>query len=505
MDAEESEPYRRGDETARARRHQVDDTENSTPALMLSRNQSLENIRRTGPHANGASQQEDRRGQSEDDDTPEQEPGSSGHAVSPPPSLERVPSRRAEWATLESAESRVSAAPPVTGAAPPGRPLSAIATELYTVSYLIFFSIFGALARIGLGTLTFYRGAPVATGVLWANVGGCIVMGFLAEDRNLFREEWGVEIAGKELRSNAVPGHHPNYRHCHPHPHQNLPPEESLKVHKSVKKTIPLYIGLTTGFCGSFTSFSTFMKDAFLALSNALPNPDTNTVKPRNGGYSFMAVVAVIIYTVGLSLASLVFGSHLAIALDRFTPTIPFIFMRKLVDRVMVLLGVGCWLGAIFLAIWPADGDQGIHQTWRGRAVFAIIFAPLGCVFRFYVSLLLNARVPTFPLGTFLVNIFGSMIEAMCYDLKYAAHVAALAPGIPTSLARLTGCQVLNGVMDGFCGCTTTVSTWVAELFSLELRHAYFYGVVTIAVGLAFTIVIMGSLGWTEGFGVPFC
>jgi hypothetical protein len=42
-------------------------------------------------------------------------------------------------------------------------------------------------------------------------------------------------------------------------------------AHVAIKKTIPLYIGLATGFCGLFTSFSTFIRDVFLALSNEAP------------------------------------------------------------------------------------------------------------------------------------------------------------------------------------------------------------------------------------------
>ncbi|KMU75638.1 hypothetical protein CISG_04812 [Coccidioides immitis RMSCC 3703] len=321
-------------------------------------------------------------------------------------------------------------------------------------------------------------------------------MGFFAEDRNIFREEWGqqqnTEKHGNGFSSEENQG--------------GTSPENNLKLHKAVKKSIPLYVGLTTGFCGSFTSFSSFMGDVFLALSNDLPNPNTGSILPRNGGYGFMAVVAIILYTISLSLSSLGFGAHLAVALDHFTPTLPFIVTRRIIDRSMVVLGFGCWLGAVFLAIWPPDRHNGIDQNWRGRAVFATVFAPLGCLLRYYVSLFLNARIPAFPLGTFTVNMLGTMILGMCFDLKHAASVVAV-PASTTafSVGRLTGCQVLNGVLDGFCGCTTTVSTWIAELYSLELRHAYRYGLLTIGLALSFLVVIMGSMRWTVGFAVPVC
>lgn len=369
--------------------------------------------------------------------------------------------------------------PPVSG--PPIEPISKQATHLYTVSYLIFFALFGTLVRLGLQSLTFYPGAPVITGVLWANVAGSLVMGFLSEDRNLFREEWG---------SPPTPPKDADEAHEH------------VKTHKAVKKTIPLYIGLSAGFCGCCTSFSSFIRDVFLALGNALQDPSlpANAIPARNGGYSVMALLAVILVTVSLSLSALIFGAHLALGLAGVTPTFPFAFTRRVLDRAMVFVGWGCWLGAVFLAIWPPDRFDAGADHWRGRAVFALVFAPPGCLLRYYASLHLNSRIPTFPLGTFAVNIFGTIIEGMCFDLQ---HVSGLGAVIP---AAMTGCQVLQGVMDGFCGSTTTVSTWVAELNGVSRRrHAYVYGLVSVAVALGFMVVIMGSLLWTRGFDPPVC
>ncbi|KAA8648221.1 hypothetical protein EYZ11_009164 [Aspergillus tanneri] len=358
------------------------------------------------------------------------------------------------------------------------------ATSLYTLSYLVFFSIFGTLARLGLQALTVYPSVPVLTGVLWANVGGCLLMGFFLEDQNIFREEWGSHDTSANHSGGAT---------------------EKAKRHKSVKKSIPLYIGLTTGFCGSFTSFSSFIRDIFLALSNDLPNPSNPTVS-RNGGYSFMALVAVILVTVSLSLSALIFGAHLALALDPVVPTLPFRFIRRFLDPLFVILGWGCWLSAVFLAIWPPDRHNPPPEVWRGRAVFAIVFAPLGCFLRYYVSLALNARIPAFPLGTFTVNIVGTIVLAMCFDLQRVDGLGSALASSAGSSAILTSCQVLQGVMDGFCGCATTVSTWVAELNGLSRRRqAYVYGISSIAVALAFVIVIVGSLRWTLGFVEPMC
>ncbi|KAI2609175.1 CrcB-like protein-domain-containing protein [Hypoxylon sp. NC1633] len=373
--------------------------------------------------------------------------------------------------------------------------VSRLATEIYTISYLILFAMFGTLARLGLQALTFYVGSPVSFSSVWPNFAGSLVLGFLAEDRMLFRYEWGTPTYELQLlRAN-----------------QNGPDEEvgassfdreaidlaaAKKAHVATKKTIPLYIGLATGFCGSFTSFSSFIRDIFLALSNDLLTPDAgSTTTPRNGGYSFMALLAVTITTVSLSLSGLFIGAQLALALEPITPSLPFTITRKFLDRFAVFLAWGSWIGAVLLSTLPPDrfGSPGAAETWRGRATFALVFAPLGCLGRFYASLYLNGYFASFPLGTFVVNIFGTAVLGMSWDL---AHIP---------LGGVIGCQVLQGVEDGFCGCLTTVSTWVAELAALQRRHAYVYGGVSILVALACMVAIMGGLRWSDGFSSLAC
>ena len=377
---------------------------------------------------------------------------------------------------------------------PSGQRASKLATEVYTISYLVLFSIVGTLSRLGLQALTFYPGAPVQTGVLWANVGGSLLMGFLSEDRKLFREEWGPEQA---QGNDEEKGHS-----LHRSPSAD-------KRHAAVKKTMPLYIGLATGFCGSFTSFSSFIRDCFFALSNALHTPISHpSAAPisetsdlhRNPGFSFMAVLAVLIITIGLSLGALQVGAHLALGLEPYTPSIPFFLGRKIIDRSTVFLALGCWIGAIFMAIWPPDRPGGpvgnkswVQETWRSQALFALVFAPLGCLLRFYASLHLNGKIKSFPLGTFAVNIFGTMMEAVFLNLQR----------VP--VGGMIGCQVLQGMSDGFCGCLTTVSTWVAELKGLRIRHAYFYAAMSVGVALGLMVIILGSLQWTNGFSSILC
>lgn len=364
--------------------------------------------------------------------------------------------------------------------------VSRLATQIYTVSYLILFSILGTLARLGLQALTSYPGTPVIFASIWPNFSGTFIMGFLAEDRALFRlttpepqesSPNNITSGDEESNSSSTAGAPPH------------DPAAAKKAHTAAKKTIPLYIGLATGFCGSFTSFSAFVRDLFLALSN-----DLSPTSPRNGGYSLAAVLAVLVTTVSLSLSALFLGAHLAIAIEPLIPSLPYLFTRKVLDRLVVPLACAVWLAAVLLCVFPPDHFADTTQeSWRGAATFALAFAPLGCLARFYASLRLNGRIASFPLGTYAVNIAGTAVLGMAWDL---AHVP---------LGGVVGCQVLQGVEDGFCGCLTTVSTWVAELAALRRRHAYVYGGASVAVGLGLLVAIMGGLRWSDGFAELQC
>lgn len=384
---------------------------------------------------------------------------------------------------------------------------SEFATQTYIMAELVFFSFLGTLARLGTQWLTFYPGAPVVFSNLWANFGGTLVMGFLQEDRKLFAEEWG----------RRKPTWQEQYSSGHTEKGKGRSPEAS-DAHAKVKKTMPLYIGLTVGFCGSFTSFSSFQRDVFYGFSNTLPSPlhhpttastvSPTTTVPRNNGYSISAVLAIWILTVSVCYGALLAGASAAKALDRFTPTLPYSFLRRVWEPLIVFLALGCWLGAVFLAIFPPDRSGGpasrgtsSHEAGRGEVLFALVFSPLGCLARFWLSIKLNSLLPWFPLGTFSANMFGTAILSACLDLQ---HVP-LAPVGAAVGGGLVGCQVLQGIEDGFCGCLTTVSTWIVEIKGLRSRHAWFYAGSSVTGGLAFTVVIMGSVLWSIGWSPIAC
>ncbi|KIH87470.1 hypothetical protein SPBR_04957 [Sporothrix brasiliensis 5110] len=398
--------------------------------------------------------------------------------------------------------------------------------ELYTVAYLVFFSLWGTLARLGLASLTTYTGAPVSIGILWANFAGTAVLGFLAELAPLINrdhpadEEEQSEADKEDQRdsnrdvTNAGPVNEVNGAPNNAAAVSSAPPAPPTAATAPApikrSKPIPLYVGLATGFCGSFTSFASFVLEVFEALANTLPAPryhpgdndDSTQVASRGVGYDIMAPLAVLFLTVGMCLSALKLGAHLAIAGKHVARRVgPKSWARthttallRIADNAVVFLAFGCWLAAVLLAVFQPGPAKANH--WRTDVLFALVFAPLGCLLRFYLSLKLNGTFATFPLGTFTANIFGTAMLAMAWDLQHASAVAA---------TRLVGCQVLQGIMDGFCGCLTTVSTWMAELSGLRRRHAYVYGGVSLATGLVVVVLVIGTPKWTIGWQEPIC
>ena len=361
----------------------------------------------------------------------------------------------------------------------------------YTGGYLSFFSIFGVLARLGLVALTKYPGAPVADTVLWANVGGSLLIGMLREDRLLFRAHYR-QAKDEAYRKRDQQGSGDGTGSS-----EGTSTEQTAEeICQQKRASLKIFIGLTVGFCGSLTSFSEICRNAFLAISDdfdtyAVSNLQTTDVaRGRQAGYSVMAVIAVLWLQIAMSYAALMLGASLAQMTEPLAEWIPELaheLPKHTFDLFMAFLGYGTWLGAAAMAIWTP------HDAWRGQAVFALVFAPFGCLLRFVLSLRLNRAFLSFPLGTFTANFLGTLALAACFDLQHL------------QIGGLVGCQVLQGVQDGYSGALTTVSTWVLELKSLKLRHAFIYGTTTVVVSMAGIIAIMSLVRWIFGFSPPTC
>ena len=196
--------------------------------------------------------------------------------------------------------------------------------DFVVACWIAFSAIWGPLARMGLTALSTYPGQPVFP-LIWSQFVGCAVMGFLLQDKTLFPKE---------------------------------------------DRYVPLYIGLTTGFCGSLTSFSSFMWDCFQSLANLDPYYERGT------GKNVLALAAQVIITLSVSIASLRFGAHVAQVVRTLLPSVRELGkVARYLDWVGVILGVSGWAGAAVMT--------GLIPEWRPQ-LFAAVFGPAGislCIF----------------------------------------------------------------------------------------------------------------------------
>ncbi|KAG0310318.1 hypothetical protein BGZ99_000461 [Dissophora globulifera] len=130
---------------------------------------------------------------------------------------------------------------------------------------------------------------------------------------------------------------------------------------------------------------------------------------------------------------------------------------------------------------------KGSQSSWR-HVVLASCFAPLGAIIRWYLSRF-NSKVKDFPIGTFAVNIGGTLLLAAIVCLQHA-------PGAGGSSAL--ACQMLSGLQDGFCGCLTTISTFALELKTLRRKASYIYGTTSVVVAQLGMLLVLGSFVWTR-------
>jgi fluoride ion exporter CrcB/FEX len=327
--------------------------------------------------------------------------------------------------------------PEITSQLPPIENSTQIHREVHQLLILAFFAIFGALARVGIIKLTTYPGSYLS-GVVWANFSSCLIMGLAVASENAW-------------------------------------------IYDQPKNNTKLYVGITTGFCGTFSSFSSMVLDIFLqSIDMELVSHESYP----NGGYGIMECLSVVITQMGLSISGFHLGRHM---IHFYDP--PFHHIHTL-ENILAVAGVLAWIAVICLMA---------VSSWRAWCFTALI-APIACWMRYYVSLWLNPKNKQFPFGTFTVNIIAVTVLAVVVLLMRGK----LKEGGQIVTSELS-CQILQGLDDGFCGTLSTVSTFVVELHNLRLGRSYIYAGSTIILGFCIMVVIVGSYNWAVGLTSPVC
>ncbi|KAI9310487.1 CrcB-like protein-domain-containing protein, partial [Dichotomocladium elegans] len=231
-----------------------------------------------------------------------------------------------------------------------------------------------------------------------------------------------------------------------------------------------LQIGIATGLCGSITTFSSWQLDIFEAFANYDQAPHTT-------GKNVLGAISVFLVTLAMALNGLVFGRHVARMLYRKIVSRGYsIKYMGRTDWIVLLFGLVAWAGVAVAA--------GLAPSQRELAL-ACVFGPAGALLRWHWASW-NVLSPRFPWGTWVANMVGTLVLAILSLLGSGVAMPWIA------------CQVLQGLADGFCGCLTTISTFMASLTNLRLRHAYFYGVISVVLGQCLMFLVFGTFIWTR-------
>jgi fluoride exporter len=188
------------------------------------------------------------------------------------------------------------------------------------------------------------------------------------------------------------------------------------------------------------------------------------------------------VFTLSVSLASVIFGQYLARLLAPRIPAIPS-------PTFFYRYGLSIFSIMMYAAVFPAYFQ--LPKSYRHQATAALLFAFPGTLTRYTLSIRLNPLLKGFPMGTFVANAIGTGLLA-------AFHVIQ---GIEVNSISNNTCSLLQGLGDGYCGCLTTISTFAVEILSLKGWAKLRYVAMSWIVGQVLFLAIYGPALLSDSVG----
>ncbi|OCF45740.1 hypothetical protein I317_00228 [Kwoniella heveanensis CBS 569] len=167
-----------------------------------------------------------------------------------------------------------------------------------------------------------------------------------------------------------------------------------------------------------------------------------------------------------------------------------------LLDLLAIATALASYLIALLLYFLAPHYN---HTSWRHKVLFPLLLSPPGAILRFFLSRYNTYPVfmNKFPLGTFLANMIATLIISGVYVAQRQSSVGAVR------------CNALYAIQQGFCGCLSTVSTFVIESRTVsDPRWKWTYIATSVVLGHLFVLSIVGGVGWSRGHAMrldPVC
>ncbi|GMG38923.1 unnamed protein product [Ambrosiozyma monospora] len=334
--------------------------------------------------------------------------------------------------------------------------------QFLIITQLLFWAVLGNLARIGLTLLTNYEYAYInyiLGTCLWSNFASCLIIATV----NKMDKFWEVVL-------NTSPN-------------------------GNDKKKSALYLGLTTGFCGSFSTFSSFVLEVMLKTCDLiLPHYYNDEQWFDHRGDGAKDFFSVLFIQVGVSMFGWCIGCDLAKLIDWLVGKYGALSYGswRIFVQITSFLGIGALIANLVLSITLDE-----YHWYKNKFSIAICFSPFGVILRYYLSKL-NGWKCWFPTGTFLANLTSCAVLCPMVILIYGVKgTDSDSDNIVNSQKRI---MVMHAIITGFCGTLSTMSTVINELMGQTAPRRWIYFLTTFIICFCLLLVIIGSYSLAKYF-----
>ena len=247
-----------------------------------------------------------------------------------------------------------------------------------------------------------------------------------------------------------------------------------IAVHKEKMQDnyMIVYIAISTGLCGSLTTFSSWNAEAAKLLLQ-VNHTTLIRIQSREHDVRVVGYIFILFIGVGMPASAYIFGKNISLFILKIVPKLNS--QSLLTHKIHSYLLPICIFVAYFAITSTLIGISIYYSSYA--LLFSLLFGSIGTYIRWLLSGLdrLNCIcIRGFPMGTLLANTLGSVV------LSFATIASARV--VQNGSVEQLKVDLLTGVSVGFCGSLTTVSTFITQLVSLPFWIAVVYSLVSLII-----------------------